>query len=205
MTCAVFLAQLCVQGSSVYLVVQKLCGAGWQISSWLLICVFINCHILAELKLWHFFLHPLYSLHLLKSYLSDLLTNCLQLSAQEVTWVWFCLLKRVIQLRNRKLLSLWNTENPWLGTPLSPVGLCYAQGPVESDQAEHCRDRELGSYTSQHCEHKLPSPIPWFPVQASCRLLLCSHWTLRLCPSAWTVPPAAAAPLPIVPVGAALR
>lgn len=47
--------------------------------------------------------------------------------------------------------------------------------------------------------------IPWFPIQASCSFLLSSHWTLRPCPSAWTVPPAAAAPWPLVPVGAALR
>lgn len=54
-------------------------------------------------------------------------TNFLQLSAQEVIWVWFCFLKRMIQLRTRKLLSLWNTENPWLLTLLSPAGLCWDQ------------------------------------------------------------------------------
>lgn len=48
---------------------------------------------------------------------------------------------------------------------------------------------------SQYCEHKRPSPVPWFPIQASHSSLLHSQWTLRPCPSAWTVSPAAAAPL----------
>lgn len=69
-TCAVFSDQ----GSSVYLVVQKLCGAGWQISSSLLnLCLYklvtswlsSNCDI--------YFLILCTHCHLLKSYLSDLL------------------------------------------------------------------------------------------------------------------------------------
>lgn len=72
---------------------------------------------------------------------------------------------------------------------------------MESDQAEHTPEIRnwvlTCPYAWANIVTKLPSSIPWFPVQASCSLLLCSHWTLRPCPSAWTVPPAAAAPCPL--------
>lgn len=63
---------------------------------------------------------------------------------------------------------------------MSPIGLCSAQGAVESNQAERSRDQELGFYLSlcmsQYCDPKLPSPIPWFPS----RLPVASQLTLNL-------------------------
>lgn len=116
-----------------------------------------------------------------------------------------CFLKRVNQLRKRELLfSLkhWKSLARYPLEPNWPLLCSRTSGEPSSRALKQIRNWVL---TCPHTCASIVTINSLHPSHGFPSRLVCSHWTLRPCPSAWTVPPAAAAPWPIVHMGAALR
>lgn len=141
-------------------------------------------------------------------------TNCLQLSVQEVVWVWFGFEEGDLD-KKQETFFLFEIENSWLGPLQSQACLCCAYGAGRNDQVEQrSRNRVMWVitciYGSSYCKHKqIQTSFSYSLASHPGVLDLASSFRLNLRQmlflSTAIVPTAVDSPSRVVPIGTALR